>query len=87
MSDPVPRERQHRLAGIRIQRIAAAFLLAAVSYLPTLRRYGLTPLWALTLPLIASFYMAATLGSALAHWNGRGANWKNRAYGTGINDA
>jgi hopene-associated glycosyltransferase HpnB len=58
----------------------AAFLLAALSYLPTLARYRRNPLWALTLPLIASFYMAATLGSALNHWFGRGARWKNRAY-------
>jgi hopene-associated glycosyltransferase HpnB len=66
---------------------AAAFLLASASYLPTLRRFGLQPLWALTLPFIASFYMTATLGSALTHWFGSGSNWKNRAYGTGINDA
>jgi hopene-associated glycosyltransferase HpnB len=63
-----------RIAGI------ATFLLAGLSYLPTLTRYRCSPLWALTLPLIASFYMAATLGSALNHWFGRGARWKNRAY-------
>ncbi len=57
-----------------------AFLLAALSYLPTLVRYRRNPLWALALPLIATFYMAATLGSALNHWFGRGARWKNRAY-------
>jgi hopene-associated glycosyltransferase HpnB len=56
------------------------FLLAALSYLPTLARYRRNPVWALALPLIASFYMAATLGSALNHWFGHGARWKNRAY-------
>jgi hopene-associated glycosyltransferase HpnB len=56
------------------------FFLAAVSYLPTLKRYRCSPLWALTLPLIALFYMAATVGSALNYWLGRGARWKNRAY-------
>lgn len=61
----------------------AAFTLAAASYIPTLRRYGRNPLWSLTLPLIALFYMAATVGSALRHWFGGGANWKSRAYGTG----
>jgi hopene-associated glycosyltransferase HpnB len=61
----------------------AAFLLAAASYIPTLRRYGRNPLWTLTLPLIALFYMAATVRSALSHWFGSGTNWKNRAYGTG----
>jgi membrane protein DedA with SNARE-associated domain len=34
------------------------------------------------LPQIASFYMAATVGSALNYWLGRGARWKNRAYGS-----
>ncbi len=42
---------------------------------------GATPLWALVLPLIAVFYMAATLGSAVNYWRGRGARWKSRAYG------
>jgi hypothetical protein len=59
----------------------AALALAAGSYIPTLRRYGRNPLWALALPLIALFYMAATVGSALKHWFGGGAQWKNRAYG------
>ena len=61
----------------------AAFGLSAVSYLPTLARYGRGPLWALALPLIALFYMAATLSSALNYWRGRGARWKSRAYGAG----
>lgn len=59
----------------------AASMLAAASYVPTLRRYGNTPAWALMLPLIALFYMAATVGSAINHWSGSGAKWKDRAYG------
>ena len=59
---------------------AAAFALGAVSFVPTLRRYHRSPLWSLLLPLIAAFYMAATLGSALTHWRGRGARWKGRDY-------
>jgi len=66
-----------RLAGL------GGYLLAAVSYLPTLRRYRLSPAYALLLPLIAVFYMTATVGSALAYWFGGGASWKGRAYGTG----
>jgi len=58
-----------------------AFVLAARSYLPTLARYRRSPIWVLALPLIATFYMAATVGSALSYWMGRGASWKNRAYG------
>ena len=60
---------------------AVAFLLAAGSYLPTLARYRRSPLWALALPLIALFYMAATVGSAFSYWLGRGASWKKRDYG------
>jgi hopene-associated glycosyltransferase HpnB len=60
-----------------------AFALAAASYLPTLARYRRNRLWSLALPLIALFYMAATLGSALNYWLGTGASWKNRAYGAG----
>lgn len=58
----------------------AACLLAAVSYMPTLSRYRRNKLWTLALPLIAVFYMAATAGSAVNYWRGKGASWKNRAY-------
>jgi hopene-associated glycosyltransferase HpnB len=58
----------------------AACALAAVSYMPTLIRYRRNPLWALALPLIALFYMAATAASAMNYWLGKGASWKNRAY-------
>jgi len=58
------------------------FALASASYQPTLARYRRNRLWALALPLIALFYMAATIGSAWQYWRGRGAQWKNRAYGT-----
>jgi hopene-associated glycosyltransferase HpnB len=60
-----------------------AFGLSTVSFLPTLRRYERNRLWALALPLIAVFYMAATFSSALNYWRGRGAHWKSRAYGSG----
>jgi hypothetical protein len=36
--------------------------------------------WAVFLPLIASFYMAATIGSAIDDLRGRGVVWKARAY-------
>jgi hopene-associated glycosyltransferase HpnB len=60
-----------------------ACTLAAISYLPTLRRYGRSPASVLALPLIAAFYLAATLRSALDHWRGTGARWKERSYGSG----
>lgn len=54
--------------------------LLAGSFLPTLRRFGRTPLWAVVLPLIAAFYTAATIRSAINHATGRGVAWKGRAY-------
>ena len=57
-----------------------ACMLAALSYMPTLIRYRRLKLWALALPLIAVFYMAATAASAVNYWRGKGAAWKNRAY-------
>ncbi len=57
-----------------------AWMAMALSFLPTLARYRLSPLWAPALPLIAVFYMAATIGSAIDHHAGRGVTWKRRAY-------
>jgi len=52
-----------------------------VSYLPTLRLYGLSPLWAASLPLAGALYGAMTFGSAWNHWRGRGGAWKGRVEG------
>jgi hopene-associated glycosyltransferase HpnB len=59
---------------------AIAWACMAGSYIPTLRRFGRSPLWAPFLPLVALFYTAATIGSALDHHLGRGVVWKSRAY-------
>ena len=71
------------LGGVGAARLAGAtaLILSFGSFLPTLRRFRLSPLWALLLPLIALFYVAATIGSALDHHRGRGVVWKQRAYG------
>lgn len=62
----------------------AAWAMMTVCYLPTLRRFGRSPLWGVALPVIAAFYLAATVGSALNHYQGRGVAWRGRAYrGTG----
>jgi len=58
----------------------AVWAMLAGSYLPTLRRFGRSALWAPFLPLVAAFYMAATIGSAVNHHRGRGVAWKGRAY-------
>lgn len=59
---------------------ASAWAGSMASYVPTLRRFGQSPAWALVLPAIACFYMAATIGSAVDHHRGRGVVWKNRSY-------
>jgi hopene-associated glycosyltransferase HpnB len=58
---------------------AVAWLLMMVAYLPSLRLYGLSPLWAPALPLVALFYTGATIHSAMRYWTGRGGEWKGRA--------
>lgn len=70
------------LAGSGLSRSCGllACLLAVLSYLPSLRRYRRRGLWALGLPLVALFYMAATIDSARSYWFGRGSRWKRRAY-------
>jgi hopene-associated glycosyltransferase HpnB len=58
----------------------AAWLLMAAGFQPTLRRYRRSPLWGLALPVIALFYLAATVASALRYAAGCGGGWKNRVY-------
>lgn len=62
---------------------AVAWSLMTLAYLPMVRFYGLNPLWAVTLPLSASFYMGATVWSAVKFWSGRGGEWKGRAQDVG----
>jgi hopene-associated glycosyltransferase HpnB len=70
------------LFGGPLARLLGALGWAAMtaSYIPTLKRFGLTPGWAICLPVAALFYTAATLGSAADHYRGRGVIWKQRAY-------
>ncbi len=60
-----------------------AWALMTLAYLPTVRFYRLHHFWAVTLPLAASFYMGATLWSAVRYWSGRGGEWKGRAQDQG----
>ncbi len=62
---------------------ATAWLLMTISFLPTVRFYRLSPLWAPLLPLTAVFYAYATLLSALRYWLGKGGQWKGRAQAPG----
>jgi hopene-associated glycosyltransferase HpnB len=57
---------------------AVAWALMSLTFLPTVRFYGLSPLWAQLLPLAALFYSYATCVSAVRYWLGRGGHWKGR---------
>jgi hopene-associated glycosyltransferase HpnB len=58
----------------------AAWVLMGATFVPTLRRFRLSGLWAPLLPAIAAFYIAATVAAAVDHHRGRGVVWKRRAY-------
>lgn len=49
-----------------------------ICYFPTVRFYGLKPHWSLTLPLVAFFYIGATVWSAIQFWSNKGGKWKGR---------
>jgi hypothetical protein len=55
-----------------------AWLAMALSYIPTLRFYRLSPAWSVALPAIASLYLFYTLNSAYQYLRGRGGQWKGR---------
>lgn len=61
----------------------AAYMLMVLSYRPMLRFYGLGAWRGLFLPVVAAFYMAFTLESALAYLRGRGGAWKGRYQAAG----
>ncbi len=55
-----------------------AWMMSAAVFAPTVRMYG-APFWsAFCLPVIAAFYLEATMESAIGYWNGRGGTWKGR---------
>lgn len=56
----------------------AAWLLMSICYAPALRFYGQSVAWTPLLPLVALFYISATIESAIAYWTGRGGYWKGR---------
>jgi hopene-associated glycosyltransferase HpnB len=56
----------------------AAWLLMTVCYLPMIRFYRVSAVYALTLPAVALFYAAATVHSAIQYAAGRGGRWKGR---------
>ncbi|MGK7922394.1 MAG: glycosyltransferase [Trichodesmium sp.] len=57
-----------------------ARLLMFLAYLPIVRFYQLSPIYAMGLPTIALIYSLITINSAWRHWQGKGGNWKGRVY-------
>ncbi len=58
---------------------STAVALMTTTFLLTVRFYGLSTVWAFTLPVAALFYGYATFLSAVRYWLGRGGQWKGRA--------
>jgi len=56
----------------------AAWALMSLTYIPTLLYYRQPVWWAPLLPLVALFYVAATIDSARRHLLGKGGEWKGR---------
>jgi hopene-associated glycosyltransferase HpnB len=63
------------------------WLVMALTYLPMVRLYRLSPLRAASLPLVAAMYAAMTVDSALRHLRGRGGEWKGRLIQPGNSSA
>ena len=56
------------------------WLLMTWAYLPTIKLYKLSIVWAFWLPAIALLYTFMTIDSAIKYYRGQGGNWKGRTY-------
>ncbi len=56
------------------------WLLMACAYIPTLKLYNLSLLWAFSLSAIAFLYVLMTMDSAIKYYQGKGGSWKGRTY-------
>jgi hopene-associated glycosyltransferase HpnB len=72
------------IGGESLARVTSIVGLAAMvlSYLPTLRFYRLSPLWALLLPVTGALYMLMTVDSAIRYFRGVRSTWRGRIYAT-----
>lgn len=59
---------------------AVVWALIALAYVPMLRFYRQSLLWAPALPFVGVFYAGVTVWSAMQHWSGKGGAWKGRTY-------
>ncbi len=60
-----------------------AWVEMSLAFAPMLRFYRLPVVAAPLLPLVAAFYLGATIDSARRHWSGRGGEWKGRVQAPG----
>ena len=60
-----------------------AWLLMGITYLPTLRFYGIAPFWALFLPLTGMLFLTMTWDSARRYLGGERSAWRGRQYRAG----
>ena len=69
-------------AGDQTARIASLTAMTAMiaTYLPTLRFYRLSPLWAVLLPFTGTLYLAMTVNSAWRYYRGVRSSWRGRIY-------
>jgi len=58
----------------------AALISMIITYLPTLRFYHLSPLWALLLPFTGTLYLTMTIDSAWRYLRGVRSTWRGRVY-------
>ena len=59
---------------------AATLCLMIWAYLPTIKLYRISRVWAVLLPAIAFLYTLMTIDSAIKYYRGRGGEWKGRTY-------
>ena len=72
------------VAGTPAAQIFSLTALAAMiaTYLPTLRFYRLSALWAILLPFTGTLYLAMTVNSAWRYYRGVRSAWRGRVYST-----
>jgi hopene-associated glycosyltransferase HpnB len=58
----------------------ASLSVLSLTYLPTLKYYGIGSPWVMTLPLVGVLYLAMTFSSAAQYLRGNRAKWKGRTY-------
>ena len=64
------------MRGLSLGSLVIMFL----TYIPILRFYNRSWVWALCLPLIAALFLAMTWTSAIRYWRGEQTRWKGRVY-------